>query len=443
MIMREPIWRIALSIAIGLGVLPFFIGAASPAPQGKGLSLIQIEKLIQIHTPDDIVAKEIRTRGVDFLPTPRMLDELGKRGAGDSTLAAVRERMPVGTIEISGPANSRVLLDGDDKGVLDSQGRLQLTQVPAGHHDLKVDKPGYRPAEISIVLSARDTKRLPVQLEWAGGFLTIHADPAKATIEISGFGQFNSGVTDLQCPAGTYEVRVSLAGFKAETRTVSVAAGQHANVDVHLDAYRQYVENKLGEAKQRLARDDPRGAIQICNSLLSSGANSPEVSALLASSYWRANDATQFTNTALPTIREGAPVDLDVVHEHLEASGEAIHPAKLTLSSQSLTYDPGVANCKYRSIRVPLANVEIAEVSNKATSGIMVVRHLTQGTYLLHLEVRDPAKSDKKLTLYFALPDARIERGANNVAFLASLPGSSQMFAALANLIVNLKAETH
>jgi hypothetical protein len=78
--------------------------------------------------------------------------------------------------------------------------------------------------------------------------------------------------------------------------------------------------------------------------------------------------------------------------------------------------------------------VETIEVTNKTASGFMVVRHLAPGTFLLHLDFRDPAKPDKKMTLYFAIPDSRIER-QNNVGFLVSQSNSSQVLNAIANVI--------
>ena len=100
--------------------------------KGEPLAHTQIEKLIQIHTPDDVVAQEVRSRSLDFTPTPKILDQLQQRGAGQATLAAVRERMPVGTIEVQAPPGSQVAVDGTDRGTTDAQGAL-FAQLAGGH----------------------------------------------------------------------------------------------------------------------------------------------------------------------------------------------------------------------------------------------------------------------------------------------------------------------
>lgn len=125
------IYRTGVPLAVVLLLVLGLTTVGSAMPKG-GLSLTQIEKLIEIHTPDEVVAQEVRSRGLDFTPTPRILDRLQKRGAGQATLAAVRERMPVGTIEIQGPPSSQVAMDGTDRGTTDAQGRLVLPDVPVG-----------------------------------------------------------------------------------------------------------------------------------------------------------------------------------------------------------------------------------------------------------------------------------------------------------------------
>jgi hypothetical protein len=222
--------------------------------------------------------------------------------------------------------------------------------------------------------------------------------------------------------------------MKSETRSVAIAAGQHASVQIHLKPDAQYLQNELADARQRLAHGDTQGAIQISSKLSSLEPDNPDVQSVLAAAYWRAHDLGHFESVATSAIRDGGSVTLDLAHEHLELSGEAIHPATLTITAKSIAYDSRSAACKYHAFVVPLGNVETIEVTNKTASGFMVVRHLAPGTFLLHLDFRDPAKPDKKMTLYFAIPDSRIER-QNNVGFLVSQSNSSQVLNAIANVI--------
>lgn len=238
------------------------------AAQGAPLSLVQIEKLVEIHSPDDLIAQEVRSQGLTFTPTQKTLTELQKRNAGQATLTAIHERIPVGTLEIDGPPGSQIVLDGMAEGVTDSQGRLVLSNIAAGTHVLSVQKTGYNAGEFKIVLAAKEYKRFPAKLEWSGGYLTVEVSPTGATIDISSLGQYKNSVSDLQCPPGKYDLTVMLSGMKAETRSVVVGSGQHASVEVHLAPDPQYVANQLADAKLRLAHGDAQGAIQISNNLL-------------------------------------------------------------------------------------------------------------------------------------------------------------------------------
>lgn len=289
-----------------------------------------------------------------------------------------------------------------------------------------------------MTLAAREYKHLPVQLDWAGGFLTVRSDPPGASIEIAGLGQFKDGVSELQCPPGTYDITVTRAGMKSGTMSVAVVAGQHAAVEIHLMPDPQYFQEKLADAKQRLSHGDAQGAIQISSELSSLEPNNPDVQGVLVAAYWRTYDLAHFESAAADAFRNGGSVTLNLAHEHLGMSGEAIHPATLMITAKSIAYDPGDASCKYHAFVVPLRNVETIDVTNQDTAGFMVVRHLKPGTFLLHLDFRDPVKPNKKMTLFFALPDSRIER-ENDVGFLISGSNSSQVLRAVADVIRRAK----
>ena len=184
--------------------------------------------------------------------------------------------------------------------------------------------------------------------------MTVRSDPPGASIEIAGLGQFKDAVSELQCPPGTYDINASRVGMKPETRSVTVAAGQHAAVEIHLILDAQYLQNKLTDAKQRLSHGDAQGAIQISTGLSSLEPNNPDVQSVLAAAYWRTRDPQHFGPAAADAIRGGGSVTLNLLHEHLDMSGEAIHPATLTITAKSIAYDPGVAACKYRAFVVPL-----------------------------------------------------------------------------------------
>jgi len=420
-------------------LLACFVGQIlSAQSQSRGLSLVQITKLIQVHTPDDIVAQEIHSRGLDFIPTPRILDELQQHGAGQQSLAAVRERMPIGTLEIQTVPSSHISLDGTDRGEADAQGRLVLQDLPEGPHMLSVTKTGYQPANFKLTLSAREYKRFATQLDWGGGFLTVRSTPPGTSVVVAGIGQFRDDVADLPCLPGTYEVSVAHTGMKTETRSVAIAAGQHAAVEFHLALDPAYLQKRLSDAKQRLAQGDTQGAIQVASELSSLAPKNPEIDSLFAASYWKAGDLKRFQSSAENALSEGGSVTASLAHEHLGLTGEAIHGATITITSKSLAYDPQGSRWKYHAFAEPMSNVETVEATDNAMAGSFVVRHLAQGTFLLHLEIRSSADPGKKVTLFFALSDSQIQQ-RNNIGFLVSANNSSQFLRTLADVIKSAK----
>jgi hypothetical protein len=418
---------ILLVITLALGL------SGRALAQGNRLTLAQVKKLIQIHAPDAVVAKEIGSRGIDFLPTSQTLDQLEKSGAGQAALAALRDFMPYGILEVQSAPGSQIAIDGIDRGLADAQGHLILPRIPAGTHRLSVRKVDYQASELDFILAAKEYKRVPMQLGWAGGFLTVRTDPLGAAIEIAGIGKYAYGVSDIQCRPGTYDIAATLKGMKSPTQSVVVAAGQHATVEIHLTPDPDYVRNMLADVRRHLARGNARLAVQISNDLLSIEPNNADVMNLLVTAYLRAKDFQNFQDAILKVLRTGGKVQFDLAHEHLDLSGEAIHPAVLTLTATSIAYET-TAPCKYRRIETALANIGVVEVTDKNRSGMIVVRHLTPGTFLLHLELRDPAKPKSKITLYFAIPESTIE-SQSGVDFLASAGDSSQILNAVASAI--------
>jgi hypothetical protein len=71
------------------------IESLAPRVQNQALALSQIERLIRIQTPDQIVAQEIRKRGLDFVPSTAILQRLRGLGAGPETQQAVELLVPM------------------------------------------------------------------------------------------------------------------------------------------------------------------------------------------------------------------------------------------------------------------------------------------------------------------------------------------------------------
>jgi hypothetical protein len=236
--------------------------------QNKSLSLSQIEQLVRIHTPDNVVAGAIRSRGLDFTPTAKILQELQKRGAGQATLGAIRARMPIGTLEIDAAPGSEITLDGTERGLIDAQGRIVLSGLSAGPHELLVSKANYQTGEYSLTLRSNQYMRFPVKLTWAGGYLTIQVDQPGSAIQIPGLGEYSGSVSNLRCPARTYDITVTHPRLETQTRPVTVLAGRHALVEFHLVADPAWVANLLRNASDLRSGGDINGAVQKAKEIL-------------------------------------------------------------------------------------------------------------------------------------------------------------------------------
>ena len=108
------------------------VGVAALQPgyaQKNNLSYAQVEHLVKLHAPDDLVASQILSRGISFSVSDKTLDDLKSAGAGPETVAALRERVRVGTLEVQTVPGSKVLLDGKEVGIAGPGGFLAVADV--------------------------------------------------------------------------------------------------------------------------------------------------------------------------------------------------------------------------------------------------------------------------------------------------------------------------
>lgn len=407
---------------------------ASLLGQGRTLSLVQIEKLLQIHSQDSLIAQVIGSRGIDFVPTDKILSKLKQLGAGGQTLAALRERIPVGTLEIETVPQASVSLDGETAGTANMQGQLELRGVIVGPHVLRVVLVGYNPVETKLQVSAKEVKKVPTPLSWAGGYLTIKVVPNGAIIRVDGREEYKDQLSNQPLSLGEHSVAVSHAGMKSESRSLAIAAGQHVSLEISMTPDPEFVAMQLKEARNHLSKNDPRSALQILGPLHEAGVAPAEVDSLVATAYLALHDYGKFESSAMESLSRGGTVLFDLLHEHLDLAGESIHEATVSLSSMALTFDMH-GSCKYGSFSGPLNQLDKIEVTDRATSGgIYQLRHLTPGTFLLHLEFKDQKKPGKHNSLSFALAGSRIVN-LNNANYLESSGDSNKVLESLARVI--------
>jgi serine/threonine protein kinase len=140
----------------------------------------------------------------------------------------------VGDLNVHGTTGADVWVDGIAKGQTDQQGNLEIPGLSTGSHQVVAKKSGFMDSNSTSTIAAGKTNSLDIQMQWAGGYLTVNVDAPGTEVDISTLGHFNNGLSDLPCMPGTYAVSSSRPGFKPENRTVTVAAGAHIVLDVHL-----------------------------------------------------------------------------------------------------------------------------------------------------------------------------------------------------------------
>ncbi|MDR3738114.1 MAG: hypothetical protein P4L40_03750 [Terracidiphilus sp.] len=379
------------------------MGAPPKARPAQKLSQKKIEQLVAIGTPDEVIAQEIRARGIDFSPTQQTLTELAQHGAAAGTLAALREFIRVGVVEIRAQAGSELLLDNATISVVNSQAEPVSREIPTGPHELVVRKAGYRDGHYPFELASLEHKLLTVQLEWAGGFITVHASPAATTITVEGLGAYQDSVEELQCAPRAYLITAARPGMTAEQQTILLTAGQHANAEFHLKPDREFIEGRLRTALGLLA-SNASAAIPVTNEVLALDPDSVTAHDLLASAYFMTQDHVHFEITATEALRRSGDVAVPLLHLH-GFPKRSLHPVILIISSGTIAFDPepALGACKTRPFHAPLQKLQALDVVRNES-----------GEVLLVMKLSDPNSSNraiaKVMTFDFATADSQLVR---------------------------------
>jgi len=400
--------------------------------QKAKLSQKQVSQLVSIGTPDDIIAQEIGDRGLDFEPTGKMIEDLQGHKAGPRTLGALRELIRLGTLEIQAPAGSDVTVDGMPSGSINAQKVLVLRELAAGSHQIIVRKTDYQEGHYTVEIGNREYKRLPVRLAWAGGFLSVRAEPPGSAISIEGLGQFNGGISDIESPPGTYSIAVTHAGFMPVHQNITVTAGQHAVSEIRLKADPESLKSTLAAAETGLAAGNTAAAIKSANEVLSLDANNAQARSLIAAAYFREQDTSHFAASFGEAIRLGGSVPVTLLHVHNGFAKKYLHPFTLTTTANTIAFDPQLSSgpCNIQPFTSPVKKVQDIEVRNG------------NGTVLLRLKLIDPNTS-KAVTLDFAAPGSRWNSPAVQIVLgpggppITSPANASQILESVSGVLLN------
>jgi len=312
---RTYLWSVVLGVVMGLAALQ------SMTAQKTGLTLAQVQHLIKAQAPDNLIASQIRSRGLSFQATGKTLDSLAAQGAGQLTLAALRDQIRVGRIEVHTEPGAKVEADGKEPQVADTGGLLQLQDMPEGSHSIVVRKEGYKEAQSSLNLVRNEDRHLMIPLEWLGGHLTVSTQPADATVAVSGPQSFTGSVVDAKCLSGEYTFTVSAQGYVTQTRTIQIPAGKHDVEDFKLAADPTVLAQKLTEARSKLDAGDAASSILLVEAALKLGSTDPNAQKILAEAAFQQGDFNRFVDAGTKAVRSGQTVTVAVMTSRNSAHG--------------------------------------------------------------------------------------------------------------------------
>lgn len=163
----------------------------------------------------------------------------------------------LGTVRLEGDARgASVHVDSEDAPIVGAvPGDVQL---PPGRHTLFVTRPGFQTSTIVVDVKPRASVTVRPSFTAKTGTLVVDADERDALIEVDGQPQgFTPAV--ISVAVGAHRVKVSLKGFRAVERSVTIDQGAQSKVDVQL------VQVSEVEAASRAAEsvDDAPSSVSI------------------------------------------------------------------------------------------------------------------------------------------------------------------------------------
>jgi hypothetical protein len=398
--------------------------------QNAGLTIGQVEKLVQLHNPDNVIASAVTSHGVAFVVTPQVLDTLKKAGAGDLTIAAVHAKMLVGSVTILNTAlGSKIQVDQVDAGLSDSRGKLIIPELLAGNHHITASGNGWETAEVDFTLASNEQKEVSVPMKWQGGYLAFVFDAPSATAHITGTGDRKdtktSSVTNasnLRLFAGSYNVTLEVPGRIAASQSVDLGPGDHKSLKFTLVRDPAYFAAKVLEARRLYGVDDQQ-AMRLTQDILTNDPGNAEATGLLAIHYLNTGDYNGFLREGTTAIAKGQLFTLAVMHQHLLFK-TSVHDAVLKIDSGNLSYDPMDTSCTVKAFTIPLDAIELIKYEQKASNFEMMT-----------IQIKDPNKNGKTSTLSFASRRTVVE----NNRFIEP-NGSAELLHAYGSLIEQVKA---
>jgi hypothetical protein len=369
----------------------------------SGLTVQQIERLIAIQTPDQVISGEVQSRGVSGELDRAIIEKLRSAGAGPTTLAALVELIPKVGLKIHTAAGATVWIDGQQKGVSDANGSLSVGALEIGAHNLRITKQFFRDHLSRVRVAADNKSVLEVPLEWAIGFLTVRTSPPDATVTISGADQAPLRVTELPLSIGEHTVSASAPYREPISRAIRIEGGKSANVDLDLQVDKTAVQ-RLHREILELATSGNDGAV-IREAHLYHYLAGPDAQVLNAAgrAYLHTKSYSDLVPTVIELLASGGSFSFSLIHDHIGLALRTSHPASLTFLGSKLQYRPE-GSCNTKEFTASLADAR------------METRLLRLNYLFLTLWVPNPTNDKKELTMNFLDSDPELMRTIANIA---------------------------
>ncbi len=138
----------------------------------------------------------------------------------------------------STPSGAEVFIDGVTQGVTPL-----TTELLAAGETVRVTLAGYKPWQQTLNVAIGDTLVVPeINLQPADGSLSLTSTPSGATVTINGKYQGTTPLDVDLAPGKPHQLSLFVNGYNTAKRSLSLAAGEHQNVAVTLEA-------RLGEVR--------------------------------------------------------------------------------------------------------------------------------------------------------------------------------------------------
>ncbi len=151
--------------------------------------------------------------------------------AGASAKVSLSMAPKLGTVRVEGAAGAQIRLESEvGKPIAIAPAEFKL---PVGTRRLVLTKPGFRTTDVEINVQSNRREVVRPTLSQLTGTIVVSSDLRDALIEVDGEPKgFTPAVLTL--PVGEHDVRVSLSGFQALERRVSIARDKRSSAKFEL-----------------------------------------------------------------------------------------------------------------------------------------------------------------------------------------------------------------